>query len=81
MVARIRVNVTLYVYSCLVKCLLCGSIDEISFVLHKILFFIFNAEALLKISGFRIRTITMGVFKGIKVARCKIVQTDLRFAL
>ena len=66
---------------CLVKCLFCGSIGENYLVLHKILFFIFNAEVLLKISGFRIRTITMGVFKGIKETRCKTAQTDLRFAL
>ena len=71
-----------YTYiACLVKYLLCGSVGEDSLVLHKIIFFIYNAEALLKISGFRIRTVTVGVFKGIKVTRCKSTQTVVRFAL
>jgi hypothetical protein len=70
-----------YTYiACLVKYLLRRSVGANSIVLPNNLFFVFNAKALLKINGFRIRTISMGVISGIKMTRFKSAPRALRFA-
>jgi hypothetical protein len=80
MVARMCLSITLYVHCRLVKYLLCGNVNE-DYLVSQILFLIFNKEAVLKISGFVFRTVTVSVIDGMKTARFKSAQTARHFAL